>query len=210
MDSTTIKKAIIRSQHCQRNWDLSKSIPQEHMDMLFTAATQCPSKQNIAFYSVHFITNREVIEAIHAHTDGFTVTYAPKQTTTNTQTLANLLVVFEEYNFHQDLLLDQYPRNDQALEFITTGELCDETKELYRRDRDMAVGIAAGYLNLTANLLGYNTGCCACFDNKAIKPILGLTGKVILLIISSINFAVALPGLIPGIKPPLRFMSSAN
>ena len=61
-DTTTyISKAIIRSQHCQRNWDLSKSIPKEDLDLLVTAATECPSKQNVAFYKAYFITNRQII-----------------------------------------------------------------------------------------------------------------------------------------------------
>ena len=60
-----IKKAVIKSQHCQRNWDLSKSMPKEDLDVLVFAATNCPSKQNVSFYKVHVITNRDVIEKIH-------------------------------------------------------------------------------------------------------------------------------------------------
>ena len=52
-----LKKIIHKSQHCQRNWDLSKEIPQEDMDIMLEAITQCPSKQNKAFYKVHFITD---------------------------------------------------------------------------------------------------------------------------------------------------------
>ena len=33
----TIKKAIIRSQHCQRNWDLSKEIPEVDLNLFMTA-----------------------------------------------------------------------------------------------------------------------------------------------------------------------------
>lgn len=57
-----IRKAVIRSQHCQRNWNLDKVIPEEDIDLLVHAVTQCPSKQNISFYKVHFITDRNVIE----------------------------------------------------------------------------------------------------------------------------------------------------
>jgi hypothetical protein len=49
------------------------------------------------------------------------------------------------------------------------------------RDCHMAVGIAAGYVNMTASLLGYNTGCCACFDNVSIEDYLKLDGSVELL-----------------------------
>ena len=98
MDNSVITKAIIKSQHCQRNWDLEKEIPDEDLQLLTTAGTQCPSKQNIAFYKLHFISNRDVIEKVHSHTSGFVVRYNPTvEYTTNPQTLANLLVVFEEY-----------------------------------------------------------------------------------------------------------------
>ena len=48
--NSEIIKAIHRSQHTQRNYDLSKKIPQADLDLIIEAATQCPSKQNIAYY----------------------------------------------------------------------------------------------------------------------------------------------------------------
>ena len=56
--STHIKKAVIRSQHVQRNWDLSQEMSQDDIDLLVHAATNCPSKQNIAFYKLHVLTDR--------------------------------------------------------------------------------------------------------------------------------------------------------
>lgn len=168
-----IKKAIIRSQHCQRNWDLSKEIPQEDLDLLIAAATECPSKQNVAYYKAHFITNRDLIEAVHGQTDGFTV--SPKQTTTNTQVLANLLIVLEKYDNAEG-----YYRNDQWDQF-KKGIPNTGADKLIERDRNMAVGVAAGYLNVTASLLGYSTGCCACFYAAGIKEILKLDNEPILL-----------------------------
>ena len=44
-----------------------------------------------------------------------------------------------------------------------------------------AVGVAAGYANLTASILGYGTGCCACFDEKEIKKILNMKKNPVLL-----------------------------
>ena len=68
---TEIDKAVIRSQHTQRNWDLNQNIPKADIKTLLHAVTNCPSKQNIAFYKVHFIQDREVIEEIHELTYGF-------------------------------------------------------------------------------------------------------------------------------------------
>ena len=177
MDHHTIEKAILKSQHCQRNWDLSKDIPEDDLNTILFAATQCPSKQNVAFYTVHAVMDRAKIEAIHGHTNGFTVRYATNETTTNTQTLANLLLVFEEkvtltFNNIKDVL-----RNEQTLDYYSNIIPINNLNI----DKNMAVGIAAGYVNLTSALLGYATGCCACFDPDGVKQVLGLEHNPILL-----------------------------
>ena len=161
-----VKKAVIRSQHCQRNFDLSKEIPAEDLDLLVHAATNCPSKQNIAFYNLHVITDRDLIEEIHPHTKG-THAYDSEGNlvaTTNSQTLANAIFVFERREL-DDLSEKAYEKWSNADE----AEL-----RIFERDRDVAVGIASGYVNLTAAMLGYSTGCCQCFDNVAVRDILGL------------------------------------
>lgn len=176
--TTLITESIINSQHCQRSWDLTKTIPQEDLETLVTSVSQCPSKQNIAYYKCHFITNRSVIESIHNNTDGFTVKYSPKVTQTNSQTLANLLVAFEDIPITPRLLNGEI-RNDQSLWLQQ-----DETNipEALKRDKEMAIGIASGYLNLTANLLGYSTGFCACFNPATVGNILGIENKILLLL----------------------------
>lgn len=175
-----IEKAIHRSQHCQRNWDLSREIPQEDLDLIMTSVTQCPSKQNVAHYKVHAITNRDVIEAIHSNTEGFAVSYAPYKAETNSQVLANLLLVFEAYEV--SVAGDKLAvRNDETRMLAQQGKLTDEAMALVMRDRHMAVGIAAGYCNMTSALLGYGTGCCACFDGGAIQKILGIDGEILLM-----------------------------
>jgi len=161
-----IKNAVIRSQHCQRNWDLSKEIPQEDLDTILYSVTNCPSKQNHAFYKVHAVTNRTVIEEIHKNTEGFLLPTG--EWTTNSQTLANLLLVFEEV--------------DTSVAHKTKNKLYENKSENAKnRDVNMAVGIAAGYANLTSAILGYSTGCCACFDPEKIKDILKLDKSPILL-----------------------------
>ena len=47
MFKNMLKKAIHKSQHVQRNWDLSKSIPQEDIDLIAEAVTGAPSKHQI-------------------------------------------------------------------------------------------------------------------------------------------------------------------
>jgi nitroreductase len=178
LDHAAIKDAIVISQHTQRNWDLTRSISQEDMDLLIHAATQCPSKQNIAYYKTHFITNRELIEKIHAKTE-FKSRSAKHPIMTNTQVLANLLIVFEKVDFIPTLATD-IPRSNET-DAIIAGTQTEEDMECLRRDAEMAVGIAAGYLNLTASMLGLRTGCCACFDPPGVQEILGMENEPILL-----------------------------
>jgi hypothetical protein len=176
-----ITKTIIKSQHCQRNWDLSQEIPSEDLKVLVDCVTQCPSKQNIAFYKAHFITNRETIQAIYDHTDGFTVNYDPYETTKNTQCLANLLVVFEKHDYTQNLSDGDIPRNREANQIIQDGAPTQLTMNIMEHDRQVAVGVAAGYLNLSASLMGYATGCCSCFYPEGVQEVLGIDGTPLLL-----------------------------
>ena len=185
-----VEKAVIRSQHTQRNWDLSRTLPKKDVETLLHAATNCPSKQNIAFYKVHFIQDREMIEEIHENTYGFGTykgregaTYDStevRETETNPQTLANLLVIFEDYNYLDDLK-DDIHRNQATKEYLVNGKLSPKRVAELQRDKQIAVGIAAGYLNLTASLMGYRTGCCQCMDENAIKEIALLEKKPLLL-----------------------------
>lgn len=159
-----IEKAIHRSQHCQRNWDLNREIPEDDLNLILTAATECPSKQNIAHYNLHVITNRDLIEKIHSHTVGF------RGTQTNSQVLANVLIVME-----QKEVID----HKNLFGFVNISN--DEKKESFSRDACMAVGVAAGYINIVSSMLGYSTGCCACFDSVGVKEALGIEGDVLLM-----------------------------
>jgi len=176
MFKNMLKKAIHKSQHVQRNWDLSKSIPQDDIDIIAEAVTGAPSKQNIKFFKPYFVTDRTKIENIHRNTLGFMIEdgkqggKAPKgnRLTTNTQTLAQLLIVFVEDFDEKDA--------NKKTDYNTAND-----KWVMDHDRDQALGVAAGYVNLTSALLGYGTGCCSCCDKGAIQDILGIDEKPLLL-----------------------------
>lgn len=180
-----IKDAIIRSQHCQRNWDLDQKIPQEDLDLILYSVTECPSKQNVAHYKVHVITNRDIIEKIHDNTAGFTAR-DPRGPgiiqQTNSQTLANLLLVFEECSI-EETAMNNPTANNETLAVANSGSSTDTEQHIriLTKDRQMAVGVAAGYANMVATMLGYATGCCACFDTHAINEILELENNVLLM-----------------------------
>lgn len=168
-----IKKSIHKSQHCQRNWDLNRQISEEDLQVLETAVTACPSKQNIVFYKPYFIQDRNVIEQIHATTNGFTVNYETGENQTNSQTLANLLVVLVE----DTTWFDAKTRN---VEMKNSQQTNVEDKSM-QKNKLLSVGVAAGYLNLTATMLGFSTGCCTCFNGDEIQKILGIDDSVMLL-----------------------------
>jgi len=150
-----IESAILSSQRCQRNWDLSQQISNEHMKLLKTAVTQCPSKQNRVFYKVLFLTDRESIEHIHKTTKSRVIEHAddPYEKVTNPQTLANCLAIF---------LRDRdYGEGAKTAVELNLGTVAGKTNginPMARVDEDRSVGIAGGYLAYTANLLGYKTG----------------------------------------------------
>jgi len=165
-----IKETIHESQKCQRNWDLNKQIPEEDKNLIIESATNCPSKQNLNFYKLHVIENREMIEKIHDNTKGFGPIYSDYDSElreensydenrqeshkmyTNPQVLGQMLLAFTK---NEDSLIQRQEDDD------------------WSEDRSMAIGIAAGYVNVVATQLGYATGCCKCMDSKAVTEILG-------------------------------------
>ena len=157
-----IQGAVTKSQKCQRNWDTEVSIPQEDLDTLIHAVTQSPSKQNIAHYKVSFITDRDVIQDIFKTTKGFYTNEDLSEAEYNSQVLANLLVVFEDYKVSNT-------RTPEYLAFHSEPATPQKLQQLVERDQWMAIGIASGMLALSANMLGYRTGYCACFDTEEVK-----------------------------------------
>ena len=71
-----LKETIHESQNCQSNWDLSKHISDEDKSLIIASATNCPSKQNLNYYKLHVIEDRDKIEKIHENTRGFGPIYS--------------------------------------------------------------------------------------------------------------------------------------
>ena len=160
-----IETAVKRSQRCQRNWDLNKTIPDNDLQTIVTAATECPSKQNIDFYQVHVVRDREIIEDIHDNTF-FENDYDDGKGRTNPQVLANVVLAFTK---------NDITKKDQ------NQEVHDWSPDTLEKDLHQSVGVAAGMVNLSASLMGYQTGCCACFKSDEIKNILGTEQEPVLL-----------------------------
>jgi nitroreductase len=191
MDLKNLKNSIIVSQHCQRNFDLSKEIPQEDIEAIIFSITNCPSKQNLAFYNVVAIQDREIIESIHEKT------YDKAGMRSNPQVLGNLMLVFTERDVKSNFLDEDknYISETKGLKSKLGGEIKDrnlemmnydneENQKALKTDADIALGIAAGYSTLVSSLLGYRTGCSSCFNSDAVSDILkncGIAEKPLLL-----------------------------
>jgi len=158
-----LKKTITKAQHCQRNWDLSKQIPQEDLDVIIAAATECPSKQNLDFYSLLVIQNQEIQQKIYENT---WTRPGEKIGRYNPQVLANVLLVF----------LPKEPTDNTR-----NREVRNNQKDILKDDRHQAVGVAAGFVNVVSQSLGYSTGCNKCFNKKAIREILNVDSDPVLM-----------------------------
>ena len=151
-----LKDTVIKGQKCQRNWDLSKHMPEEDLDVIVHAATQCPSKQNLDLYSLLVIQNRDIQEKIYENT---WTRPGEEVGRYNPQVLANVLLVFipkEPSDYNRNI---ESRKNDKEKNSIS---------------RHQAVGVAAGFVNVVSQSLGYSTGCNLCFNKESIKKILNI------------------------------------
>ena len=172
ISNKNLEKIIEESSYCQRNWDLSKQIKQEDIETMKVAVSRCPSKQNRIFYKVLHTQNRRIIEKIHEQTDGFTIDFEDKSTTTNPQVLANILFIFVRDKENKEGV--------RTIEEWNDGNVVGQGRTY--QDEDRSIGVASGYLAMTANILGYKTGYCQCFNDNKIKELLQIDNEILLLI----------------------------
>ena len=153
IENKTLEELVEQSAWCQRNWDLSKSIPERDIETFKYAVKTCPSKQNRTFYKAVFIQDRDIIEKLHDTSDSFTARWEPYLAISNPQILENLVVVFVSNRDYTEK-----PRTEAEYDLgVVDGK--DKIKNpMAQRDEDKSVGIAIGYLTMIANILGYRTG----------------------------------------------------
>lgn len=159
-----IHDAVLRGQRCQRNWDTSKRIPKEDLDLIVHAATQAPSKQNCDFYNVIVIQDRDVLEKLYeaSHTES----------RDNPQILANAVLIFTANESSVQRTSEQKK--------MAMGIDTEKDRLVNYADMHEAVGVAAGFVNVVSSMLGYQTGCDKCLNNEMVKEILAMDEKPIL------------------------------
>ena len=143
------KQAVDNARRCQRNWDHSKSIPEEHIDHWIYLATHAPSKQDESFFDLYVLTDREKIDYLYKdHTWGFTLLPGIKDYVgRNPQMDANILFVFNRKVDEEDI------RNNEK-----DGSVRDPNAASRWDNAFTSIGIASGIVAFSANMMGYVTG----------------------------------------------------
>ena len=179
--NSEIKQAVAVTNKAQRNYDLTKCIPQEDLDTLIYAAVNSPSKQNETHYSLHVYTDQAIIKQIYSHTKKFTMIRDRQdqdesfkveddvfiqndaKSITNSQVYANALFVYVaeqgQTRGSQHRAAKENPNSNAA--------------KVYGEQVAYSLGISVGELILSAGLLGYTTGICSALDTRPIRDILG-------------------------------------
>lgn len=147
MDLNKEKDIIKQLQKCQRNWDYSKTIPEEHIEHFLWIAQNAPSKQWQGFYDVYYFKDRKVIEEFYKWTWGSTHTKIPPATWRNPQMNANFYILFVAK--HTSQLVNCY--ND--------GTDAKPDEKFMWENSFTHIGLTLGLIMKAAGDLGYYTGC---------------------------------------------------
>lgn len=173
-----LRKAIPLTNPCQRNWDHTKKIPEEDLQLLVDSIVHSPTKQNERHYKLFYTTNPDLIYSIYDKTKRFTVLSENDTSHTrndgrveddyrvrNSQVNANaLFVICDDW--------DQETCRNMEIKIIDERPHEVESNVIHEKEmlRFYGIGIAAGELILTANLLGYRTGLCSGFNPNDMSP----------------------------------------
>jgi len=146
MDLKKEQQHIEKIQKCQRNWDHSRTIPQEHIDHWLWIAQNTPSKQYEGYYDVYYAKKPEVIADLLDHTWGFTLTSDPPSCVRNPQMGANFFMCF----------VSKIPN---TMRNYNSDGTPNSVKAQGRADNAIvSIGIALGLIARSAAELGYSTG----------------------------------------------------
>jgi nitroreductase len=152
MDLDHEKSIIDKIRGVQRNWDTSKTIPEEHIQHWIYIAQNSPSKQDEAYYNLRVITDRTVLDTLVEHTYGFTIPVIPEKGVwgiiRNPQMCASAYFLFtaKTPSTIRTRYVDGRPRDPSFLG---------------RRDNGLvSIGLALGLIAQSAASMGYATGFC--------------------------------------------------
>ena len=175
MQKNKLISAIKNTNPAQRNFDHSKFMPQEDIDIILDACRWAPTKQNETHYRIYWTTNRNKIQEIHDQSKFFSVfdentpidhhgDTPDKYCVTNSQINANMVIAICEYweqssaRGRTHMVVDDENFKYSATAYIT------KNKQIY-----ISIGIAIGEIILAANALGYRTGLCSAWRENVMS-----------------------------------------
>lgn len=142
------RDAINIARRCQRNWDYSKSVSEEHIEHWVYLATHAPSKQDESFFDLYVLTDREKIEYLYReHSWGFTVTGDKDWVARNPQMGANVVFCF-----------NRKVNEEEVRNYTKYGDVRDPNAASRWDNAYTAIGIASGIVAFSAANMGYATG----------------------------------------------------
>lgn len=147
MDQKSHLQQVKQSRKAQRNWDHSKTLPKQTVEFLVDVAVNAPSKQDEVFFNLYVVTNRDLIHELYMdHSWGFNNGYDINYR--NPQVDGHALFVFARNpnpDSQRNAYIDESPKQDAPFSRAWVNCLT-------------SIGIASGYLTLTAAQLGLAVG----------------------------------------------------
>lgn len=150
------RNAIDHARRCQRNWDFTKPVLEEHIEHWIYLATHAPSKQDESFFDLYVVTDREKLDYLwRHHSYGFTMLPGvTDHVAPNPQMGAPVVFVYNKK-------MPEEVRNNNKDGSIADVHISPRVANSYA-----SVGISMGIVAQSANLLGYRTGFGKNFDFK--------------------------------------------
>jgi hypothetical protein len=165
--SKTIRK-------CQRNWDYTKTVSDEHIDHLAYIAKHSPSKQDEAYFDLAIIKDRAKIQKIYDWSIGFSQfddDWNPLPSIKNPQTAANVLFIWfiKEPTTIRNFYQEGYNPDEKH------GEPKRQDDPNRRDNTFCSIGLSLGVTAWAAADLGYVTGFSKNLGNhEDLKKLLGM------------------------------------
>lgn len=142
------QQSVRSARKCQRNWDLSKKVTDEHIEHFIDIVLNAPSKQDEAYFDLYVVKdNKKIKYLMEEHSWGFTMMGGVSDSVMrNPQMGANVIFCFAR----------KYPNTKRNFHKDGTPKADDIQS---RRDNAYtSIGVATGMLCFCANQLGYVTG----------------------------------------------------
>ena len=167
MKEQEIRDISQKIRKCQRNWQLDRSLPQEHIELFAEIAKHSPSKQDEAYFDVYVITQRSLIEKYYKESVGFTAFEG--------EVVPENLVVYENSQSRANAVFFWCPKDPKTmrnfyqptdhLNNMNDGEMKEpgtpkDPNEWTRKVENTyaSIGVSMGCTSFAAGALGYSTG----------------------------------------------------